>query len=966
MNDLLTPVSTIKVKPSQPSEARIGLSPRSATTTKDDYCLFESPETALKALKDQPDLETVETILSYLLNDSHKKDGFNLVIPGPLSAQIVDTLVTTTIPDYWRAFKSSGRNGKRLVQCLQNVSGIGAIMSRLRPLIADCRHKKSIEQTRDPSEHIEDLLDILSQISKDDHTSSQIWNGIQAHAQNPTQKKLTWKEYLSQTASGRILSVVAQAENALKERGLPRKESWLANGNEYASWLGRNIATIMEENQGAEESVSSVTELCGRSLALGYTDRIVTSITDSMVNAESTKIFEEFLRKMKAHEQRQYLNAIISCIAKHYFGSVVETRQDVPLNSLPTISGAAALVHGLIKKNEPLKDHMVSVLTKSTISSLDDSLAARRSVIAALTQDSEKLQNIIEKSLRLFGDSFYIVHTPLLQQEALAQTLAISCGYVHRSEPMFLSMMAKSSYHVTAMSNRIGASSPRARFLGMAVGMAISQMVDKPELQLKFDLEGNEAAEAKWYQHLTRVEDQIGKVHDLKPQTNSSSTAAKKTGGKAALPKQKSNEPKGSAITEITGPRVVEILDDSSEDDDDLTPYAKPDSDPEDDTDDPTMIDRNKPTAPVYIRDLIAGLRDQGNYDRHQLALSTAAPLIRRKANFGTEVADHIEELASILVNLNDDFNMPNFAEERLEALIAVLLAKSGPMAQWFARSFFSGDYSLTQRVAMLTTLGLGARELAGLKDSTTEDQIPPTPDFPSKTLPPNLHRIYGNKTDPVGKITSRLSKQMLEPMAATAADKLSGPDILKVRTFSSRMEVEKKRKKPIPNKLAQIVADNFFFPLTGRWWVNTQSTSFGSENLYTSPQLLPPYLQTLAILMNASGPNTLALPQMTREFWDLLLSVRGIAPQDKTILSALLFALLMLLETNENKERLANEQAKELLETQEWVRRVFEGLSGGGEEDEKVRVQAAGVLIRCQEVVEKYQRRMAGSMMDY
>ena len=86
----------------------------------------------------------------------------------------------------------------------------------------------------------------------------------------------------------------------------------------------------------------------------------------------------------------------------------------------------------------------------------------------------------------------------------------------------------------------------------------------------------------------------------------------------------------------------------------------------------------------------------------------------------------------------------------------------------------------------------------------------------------------------------------------------------------------------------------------------------------------------------------------------------------DKSTLSALLFAFLMLLETNEDKQRLATEHGKELLETQEWVRVVFEGLGAGSEEDERVRVLAAGVLVRCQEVVEKYQRRLAGRMMDY
>jgi telomere length regulation protein len=545
---------------------------------------------------------------------------------------------------------------------------------------------------------------------------------------------------------------------------------------------------------------------------------------------------------------------------------------------------------------------------------------------------------------------------------ALAQTLALTCGYVHRSQPMFLVMMAKSSYHISGMSNRIAATSPRARSLGMMVGMAISRMVDKPEAQLNFDMEGVESTEERWYQQLTQVEDELGTFRDIKVEYNKQVPRTKVKPSSAKPTAEPSTTP---SITEITGPRIVEILDESSDEDGDLMAYEKPDSDPEDDTDDPTEINRNKPTAPVYIRDLIVGLRDQENYERHELALSTAASLIRRKSNFGTEVRDHIEELASIITGLNDNLDLPGFGQQRQQALIAILLAKPAPMAQWFARSYFSGDYSFTQRVAMLTTLGLGARELAGLKDSSTEDLIPAASSFPSKELPPHLHKIYTSTADPVGQITQGLTKLILSPMAANAADQLSGPEVLKVRTFSSRMQVEQRRSKPIPNALAKIVADNFFFPLTGRWWIAVRSSS-NSDSIYTSPHLLPPFLHTLALLLNASGPNTLSLPQMTREFWDLLLSVRGVAASDKGTLSALLFAFLMLLETNEDRERIASEQAKELLETQEWVRLVFERLGAGSEEDEKVRVLAAGVLVRCQEVVEKYQRRMAGALMDY
>lgn len=104
----------------------------------------------------------------------------------------------------------------------------------------------------------------------------------------------------------------------------------------------------------------------------------------------------------------------------------------------------------------------------------------------------------------------------------------------------------------------------------------------------------------------------------------------------------------------------------------------------------------------------------------------------------------------------------------------------------------------------------------------------------------------------------------------------------------------------------------------------------------------------------------------MTSEFWDLLLSLRSRAA-DPSVLEALLFAFLTLLDINENDQRrLAEQHAKELLETQEWVDGVFEKVGGGSEEGERIRMLAAGVLVRCREVVEKYQRMLMGDLVDF
>lgn len=945
MADFLTAVSSKKITTTKSLVQEVG------TISIGDEIKIDSAESALKALKSQPSCGTVRNVLQYLCSD-----GFSLISPDPLNASIAHQLVNDTLPSYWRALQAAPES-KLISQILRNPTGLGHVITRLRTLLMDSRERKGPGDARNTLEHIEDTLDVIDRIIRGKETSRLVLRDVIAYGKNSVQKKLQWKEYLAQTASGRLLSITAEAEDALKKDGDSRPLRWVADGKEYAAWLGRNAVELISSDDTSDEHVTASIDFCTKLLGLGYTDRIVKSIFSKLIKIGSAEAFARVFSRMKSFEQRKFLNALIAFVVHEYLLNHFASKMDGAMTSSKPISGAAGLIRQLIEGNDALKDHLISTLTRSTIPSLDDSLAARRSVIAVLSREEEKLHTLLENAIKLFGDSIYIKHTPVIQQEALAQTLVICAGYVHRTQPMFLTMMAKSTHHVNGISNRIGAASARARFLGIAVGIAISKMVDKPDLQLKFELEGAEDEESKWYQQLTEVNDRVGSIHDLASMNNM-------TVPTSVVPRAKAKAPfKAPGSPSIQGPRVIEII--SDDEDDDLLIYEKPDSDPEDDTDDPTAINRNKPTAPVYIRDLIAGLRDQENYDRHELALSTAAALIRRKANFGTEVIDHLDELATILTGLQDNSELEKFAEQRQQALIAVLLTKPAEMAQWFARSFFSGDYSLTQRIAMLTTLGLGARELAGMTDTSTDELIPARPSFPSKQLPPHLHNIYADdkNTSTVAKISSTMARQMLSPIASQAADQLSGPDILKVRTFSSRMEVEKKRHKPIPNALAQIVADNFFFPLTGRWWLQVRANS---DSIYTSMHLLPPFLQTLSILLNASGPNTLALPQMTQEYWDLLLSVRGRAGTDTNVLNAVLFGFLMILETNENKERLATEQGRELMETLAWVKIVFEGLGAGSEEDERVRMLAAGVVVRCQEVVEKYQRRMAGALMDY
>jgi telomere length regulation protein len=660
---------------------------------------------------------------------------------------------------------------------------------------------------------------------------------------------------------------------------------------------------------------------------------------------------------MKAFEQNSFLAVVLRIFSKSIGSSgrnkhIIQELESTPSN----VAQAGKFIAQLIADNEALAESLVKSLTKPDSVAGLGTFDVIRSIVLALKDDDERLNTVLEQSFATFADPLFIQHAPIIQQEMITQVLLLVSGYIQRDSPTLFKSYAKSSQQLNAVSVRLGSSSLRTRWLGMLVGTIISTMVDKGDTGLKFEDDSLDTTEAKWYKKLPKVNDKPAaklewnqvfkpKVEDIqRPKSVPSKAMVKSALFKSA--KERHQGPLQKA------PKMVQLI----EEEDDLVPYAKPDSDPEDEDDDPTLVNRDKPKPPVYIRDLVAGLKESENYDRHFVALSTAASLIRRKAGFGKEVLDNLNDLLNTLVDMKDVFEIADFLQLQQEALIATLLTEPTEVAPYLARMVFEADLSLQQRTIVLTVLGLGARELAGYKDEERES----TESFPSKMLPESLHKLYSDSPSSLARVSNRLEQSIVQPMALKAADDITGPNALKVRTFSSRMEVKKKTK-VISNKLAKVVADAFFFPLTARWWTYGKLPAF-------SKYFIPTYLRTLAIILHASGPSTLSLPQMTSEFWDLLLAIRStaITTKDYAVMEALLFSFLMILEINENKERLAQEYGKNVFETQETARIIMEKVGTGDEEAERIRGLAASVLVNCHEIIEKFQRAMVGDLASY
>ncbi|KAL2261164.1 hypothetical protein VTK26DRAFT_4617 [Humicola hyalothermophila] len=1011
MDELLKPVSITRAVKEEPQLREVSSRAHSDGETaqpKPQPTAPTSAEDALEILRHEPDYDSLVAVLRFL--SRHRKTDVlefpSIKLPSPLSAQLVQVLVSDIVPNYWTLLLEdvgTGKNSglKLLLYCLSNVTAVNAILARLRALIQEAKSEATEKAKRpDISLHLGILLDLLSRLLQGDGWLLEAWQVATSGQDGPARVKPRVHEILATFGNGRIVSLAAEADELADRKSTDTL--WPAHPLHYTLWLARNVVTWQLSDYASKDTKFGP-DLLLKALRLGHSDAVVKQLLTDLVvtkRADSAK-FGLLLSGLPQTEQRKVLFSVLKLLSAQHLDRLGRCDSG---ESKPFVSAVAGALNSIMRPDENLRRHLVEWLVSSSGAGLGEGVGIRRAVLAVVSQYRDDMMAVLEKSLGQFGDQLYIKHSPMLQQEAHAQVLLLSAGYVHRKAPIKLAMLLRSSIWLNAISNRLRAPHQRARFLGMVVGEGLSGLVDKGEKRLNFKMEETDQDEGRWYKGLTLVSDEIGPLDALgKPQVD---VPPKKERGSQKPVSKPTRQPAQ------TGFIIEELSDESAPEEDDIVPYAKPDSDPEDSDDDPTLVRRDKPKAPVYIRDLIKYFRDTDSYDHQKLALTTAPTLIRRKAQYGTEVAEHAEELASLLVGLSDKFEMEDFDELRVQGMIAIIIAKPDTMGPWFAKTFFDGDYSISQRASILVVLGLAGRELAGYETSTYAAAA----EFPSKRLPERVEKLYlaqapstvqqsasSLKSLPpnaIDNIASSLTSNFLAPLAATAADAITGPDALKLSTFKSRLEREgnespntssgpsnpkikhkstattKPRVRAIPNTTAALISTSFFTPLTARFQAALQSSSSSSSSrasrtVLFHPHLLALYLQTLALLLHAAGPGTLALPQMTADLWRLLLgtSLRAHAVGDLPVTRAVLFGFLALLTVNEDRMRdVCLELGREVVEAQEWVAGVFAGLRGGDEggEEEQVKGLAAGVLVKLREAVEKWRLVLVGELIGF
>ncbi|TLD11473.1 hypothetical protein E2P81_ATG10121, partial [Venturia nashicola] len=960
--------------------------PAPSRTVKIEASSVKRPEDALQLLRSEPDTDSLLSTLTRISSVNGFDDKFDIRRPGPLAAQIINTIVSSIVPTFWSALE---RQDRRLITaCICNIAGLNSVIAKVQLLISQNKAAKTQEHVQ----ALQDLFSFANELLRGDLLVSSVWTGLQQSTTEKAKRDLAWKEFCNLLGSGKIANVLAEAEDVLRSSGSDATKAPLANSHEYAAWLGSNLGyALISEDEALQQARPAVGVLLARALSLGQPIPLTKAIHKVLLQHSESDAqnalrgLAEALSTLPTFSKRRYLDHTIRWLSS--IEPVVSGHDLMQPSQTKEASAMVALLQAVAKDDAVLQQHLVTVLGDPSLLASLSFLTIRASIATLVAIAPDDLDDFMEKGLKTFGDQMFVRHSPILQQESLAQSLLIAAGYIHRRSPMALLVSVRSSGHMQGVSNRLDASNSRARWLGMVVGTALSSLVDKAGSKLSFGTDDMQSAEAIRYMKLVNIDDKPSTLQDfakLMAETDQRRIAKlnRPVPPRQVMPKINGKptfgplRPPAKVQTEVEGDKIAE-LSDSDSDDDGLTPYAKPDSDAEDSDEDATLVNRDKSRAPVYIRDLMTMLRDSEKADRFQLGIKHAGPLIRRKTNFGREVTDHAEELARILCSLQDPFDTEGFDELRLQALIAVVISDPSAIAPWLSRQAFAGEFSIAQRCVMLTALGLSGRELAGLREQDGLNPDIPDTSFPSKKLPPHLHALYSpSPSDPSLKrleaAHTSLEQSLLQPMALEAADKTTAHlNAVKVRNFSSRIAVERTKRKPAPNKLALIFAETYFYPLLNRF--QQDIAAYGSGSIWaTTPFLLVTLVKTLALLFHAAGPATLALSQLSADLWDLLLSLRVRAVGHVSVLEALLFGILTVMEVNGDEESIAREHSKRLIETQQWADMVFEHTGQGrlvqqeGQgEEAKVRTLAAAVLVKTGEVMEAQRKVLMGDMMD-
>lgn len=235
------------------------------------------PEEAVDVLKSQPGYEALLSVLHWTVAGTRDEHSFNVLRTGPQSAQLVHSLVTEIVPNYWIVLKdaSSNQKGPRdidtLCICLSSITGLNAILAFTRALLQEAkRDPKNLKQSHG-SYNIGFMLDLLGHLLQPPDQVRELWQTIRNTEDSQAKRRILQHEFTSLLGGGKVVSLAAEAEVVLQQADKLDRPCWVADGKKYVQWLGNAIVSWCQcatDEGGGQLQVCA--GLLARTLKLGH------------------------------------------------------------------------------------------------------------------------------------------------------------------------------------------------------------------------------------------------------------------------------------------------------------------------------------------------------------------------------------------------------------------------------------------------------------------------------------------------------------------------------------------------------------------------------------------------------------------------------------------------------------------------------------------------------------------------
>lgn len=870
-------------------------------------------DSIISALKDRPGRGELINALSdaeKALPTSSVADALNLYA----------TLLSTTLPDLGYNAPEDVITG--LVGLFKSVRGLNVLVSRISSLANDVLAEDS---------KLKDKTKLLSHIILYGAIVGRVVDKG-ALAVVLLQREGNEREISSLFAGSKLLLTMSLAAAALERQRHQLTDEdirtfsqwkWLSDGVAYTSYLSLEIVGAYHDIKGDAKLVDALASILDKVLKLGYPE----VVGYALLTRSHVSIFVQLFSRMR-NTQQWY------CFSKCL---VPVLQQKMMIDDAKV--GAVAAILGQF---EFQGSNVESFFTHAESGSVGQLM---RRALVLLASDRGMIEQEFKEMLRKWGGAVNIMHTPLMRQEAQTELLVFSLKFLSSD---VLKQVEKSPIYLHSISNRLSATANRARFYGIMFGERFSAASGDAK-PLQFGVEDSYDAEFKaWAASLNNGSDV--------PVTYSSASWDALESTHEPVVDEPADEAADERIQEIVDEapapkdedqeRTEAKTHDSDDEEDGLVPYAMPEDDAADSDDDPELASKPKVQPPVYVRDLISYLAAEDSYEKITLGLSHGARLVRQKAKFGQELAFHAKELASTVAGMRNAFDIDNFDSLRLNVLTALVASAPDVVPQYLSELLLTADYSLQQRITVLSGIVLGARELAGLQDVAPAE----APAFPSKMLPEGIHEKF--LPSAVDTAALELEKRLLLDTAdeATETTQISGPKVLRVsKKLQNDRERGPEREKIITNRYAKLASRHFFFPLVAQWYAHGGFQDLGTY----SSMLVAHFFKSLALLLSSAYPTSNELPQMSAELLALCMETR--ASQHMPVVESILTSVLVILDVND-PEAIVTQWPRQTVELREWLSDTMDRIP-----DERVRALAGGVLYRLLDISQRWERRLIG-----